>query len=30
MAKRQGGLGKYGVDAIFSELKEDSEGTELI
>lgn len=29
MAKRQGGLGKYGVDAIFSELKEDSEGTEL-
>ena len=25
MAKRQGGLGKYGVDAIFSELKEDSE-----
>lgn len=29
MTKRQGGLGKYGVDAIFSELKEDSEGTEL-
>ncbi len=29
MAKRQGGLGKYGVDAIFSELKEDSEDTEL-
>lgn len=29
MAKRQGGHGKYGVDAIFSELKEDSEGTEL-